>query len=95
VISVGLLEHFPDEHEHEVLDWHRKFLKPGGYAITTTPRYQLKSLLFYRIMADVMNHTYRELMDIRQMGLYVYEGGFDILRHGFIRVHNGIIARPR
>jgi len=95
VISVGLLEHFPDEYKQEVLDWHRKFLKPDGYAIMTTPRYQLKSLLFYRIMADVMNHTYRELMDIRQMGLYVYEGGFDILRHGFIKVHNGIIARPR
>jgi hypothetical protein len=95
VISVGLLEHFPDEHKHEVLDWHRKFLKPGGYAIMTTPRYQLKSLLFYKIMADVMNHTYRELMDIRQMGLYVYEGGFDILRHGYIKVHNGIVARPR
>ncbi|MDT2192819.1 hypothetical protein [Paenibacillus larvae] len=42
-----------------------------------------------------MNHTYRELMDIRQMGLYVYENGFDILRHGFIKVHNGIVARPR
>jgi len=95
VISVGLLEHFPDEYKQEVLDWHRKFLKSGGYAIMTTPRYQLKSLLFYRIMADVMNHTYRELMDIRQMDLYVYEGGFDILRHGFIKVHNGIIARPR
>ncbi|WP_243450141.1 class I SAM-dependent methyltransferase [Neobacillus terrae] len=95
VLSVGLLEHFPDEYKHEVMDWHRKFLKPDGYAIMTTPRHQLKSRLFYMIMADVMNHTYRELMDIRQMGLYVYEGGFDILRHGFIKVHNGIVARPR
>lgn len=95
VISVGLLEHFPDEYKHEVMDWHRKFLKPGGYVIMTTPRHQLKSRLFYMIMADVMNHTYRELMDIRQMGLYVYEGGFDILRHGFIKAHNGILAKPR
>ncbi|WML48856.1 class I SAM-dependent methyltransferase [Neobacillus sp. PS3-34] len=95
VLSVGLLEHFPDEYKHEVMDWHRKFLKPGGYAIMTTPRHQMKSRLFYTIMADVMNHTYRELMDIRQMGLYVYEGGFDILRHGFIKVHNGIVARQR
>ncbi|MCD7036680.1 class I SAM-dependent methyltransferase [Metabacillus sp. GX 13764] len=95
VISVGLLEHFPDNYKEEVMDWHRKFLKPGGYAILTTPRHQLKSRLFYMIMADVMNHTYRELMDIKQMGLYVYENGFDILRHGFIKVHNGIIARPR
>ncbi|WP_442593634.1 class I SAM-dependent methyltransferase [Neobacillus sp. D3-1R] len=95
VLSVGLLEHFPDEFKAEAMDWHRKFLKPGGYAIMTTPRLQLKSRLFYTIMADVMNHTYRELMDIRQMGLYVYEAGFDILRHGYIKVHNGIVARPR
>lgn len=95
VISVGLLEHFPDDYKHEVMEWHRKFLKPGGYVIMTTPRHQVKSRLFYMIMADVMNHTYRELMDIRQMGLYVYEGGFNILRHGFIKVHNGIVAQPR
>lgn len=95
VLSVGLLEHFPDDLKQEAMDWHRKFLKPGGYVIMTTPRCQIKSKLFYTIMADVMNHTYRELMDIRQMGLYVYEGGFDILRHGFIKVHNGIVARPR
>ncbi|WP_274364566.1 hypothetical protein [Paenibacillus thermotolerans] len=61
----------------------------------TTPRRQMRSKLFYTMMADVMNHTYRELMDIRQMGLYVYEGGFDILRHGFIKAHNGIVAKPR
>ncbi|OIK12881.1 class I SAM-dependent methyltransferase [Bacillus sp. MUM 13] len=95
VLSVGLLEHFPDEHKHEVMEWHRKFLKPGGYVIMTTPRLQFKSRLFYTIMADVMNHTYRELMDVRQMGLYVYESGFDILRHGYIKVHNGIVAKPR
>jgi hypothetical protein len=46
-------------------------------------------------MEDVMNHTYRELMTVPQMGLYVYENGFDILRHGIIKAHNGIIARPR
>jgi SAM-dependent methyltransferase len=95
VLSVGLLEHFPDDFKAEAMDWHRKFLKPGGYAVMTTPRLQLKSRLFYTIMADVMNHTYRELMDVRQMGLYVYEAGFDILRHGYIKVHNGIVAQPR
>lgn len=95
VLSVGLLEHFPDEFKEEAMDWHRKFLKPGGYVIMTTPRSQLKSKLYYKVMADVMNHTYRELMDIRQMGLYVYEGGFDIMRHGYIKVHNGIVAQPR
>ncbi|MCR8645685.1 class I SAM-dependent methyltransferase [Paenibacillus sp. N1-5-1-14] len=95
VLSVGLLEHFPDEYKAEVMEWHRKFLKPGGYVVMTTPRNQMRSRLFYKIMEDVMNHTYRELMDVRQMGLYVYENGFDILRHGFIKVHNGIVAKPR
>lgn len=93
VLSVGLLEHFPDERKPEVMEWHRKFLKPGGRAILTTPRLHPKTKLFYKVMEDVMNHTYRELMDIRQMGLYVYENGFDILRHGTIKVHNGIVAR--
>ncbi|WP_433742437.1 class I SAM-dependent methyltransferase [Falsibacillus pallidus] len=95
VLSVGLLEHFPDELKPEVLEWHRKFLKPGGYIIMTTPRAQLKSKLYYEIMADVMNHTYRELMTVEQMGLYLYENGLDILRHGYIKVHNGIIAKVK
>ncbi|MGH7541070.1 MAG: class I SAM-dependent methyltransferase [Gemmatimonadota bacterium] len=30
VLSVGLIEHFPDEHKPLVMDWHRAFLKPGG-----------------------------------------------------------------
>jgi hypothetical protein len=95
VLSVGLLEHFPDSLKGEVIEWHRKFLKPGGYIVMTTPRAQLKSKLYYEIMADVMNHTYRELMTVEQMGLYLYENGLDILKHGYIKVHNGIIARPR
>jgi hypothetical protein len=95
VLSVGLLEHVPDQHKPEIMEMHRKFVKPSGYIIMTTPRDQLKSRLYYKIMADVMNHTYRELMNIQQMGLYVYESGFDILRHGYIKVHNGIVAQGR
>ncbi|GGF34172.1 hypothetical protein GCM10010954_36550 [Halobacillus andaensis] len=95
VLSVGLLEHFPDEYKHEVADWHRRFLKPGGYALLTTPRNQIRSRVYYRIMADVMNHTYRELMTVEQMGLYMYESGFDISRHGYIKVHNGLVCQPR
>ncbi|WP_255437703.1 bifunctional 2-polyprenyl-6-hydroxyphenol methylase/3-demethylubiquinol 3-O-methyltransferase UbiG [Thalassobacillus sp. CUG 92003] len=95
VLSVGLLEHFPDEYKHEVADWHRRFLKPGGYVVMTTPRAQMKSKLYYHIMADVMNHTYRELMTVEQMGKYMYDNGFDILRHGYIKVHNGLVAQPR
>ncbi|PLT31423.1 class I SAM-dependent methyltransferase [Peribacillus deserti] len=95
VLSVGLLEHFPDELKAEVVEWHRKFVKPGGYMIMTTPRAQLRSKLYYEIMADVMNHTYRELMTLEQMGLYLYENGLDILRSGYIKVHNGIVAKAR
>ena len=42
-----------------------------------------------------MNFGYRELMDERQLGLYAREGGFEILRCGYIKAHNGIIARVR
>ncbi|WP_424922989.1 methyltransferase domain-containing protein [Alicyclobacillus sacchari] len=95
VISVGLLEHFPDEYKPECLEWHRKFLKPGGYAILTTPHHSWKTRLFYHIMGEAMNYTYRELMSVQQMGLYMYENGFNILRHGYIKTHNGVIARAR
>ncbi|MGD6968121.1 class I SAM-dependent methyltransferase [Rossellomorea vietnamensis] len=95
VISVGLLEHFPDEYKPEVVDWHRKFLKPNGYVVMTTPRNQLRSRIYYNIFADVMNHTYRELMTVEQMGLYMYENGLDIVKSGYIKVHNGIIAKAR
>jgi SAM-dependent methyltransferase len=95
VLSVGLLEHFPDEHKPMCLDMHRRFLKPGGVVILTTPRLQMRSKLFYTLFADDMNFVYRELMDIRHMGLYLYENGFEILRHGVIKAHNGIVARPR
>ncbi|SIS80282.1 class I SAM-dependent methyltransferase [Alicyclobacillus vulcanalis] len=95
VLSVGLLEHFPDEYKPECIEWHRKFLRPGGYAILTTPRLGWRTKLFYHVMAEAMNYTYRELMTIDQMGLYLYENGFNILRHGFIKTHNGIVAKPR
>jgi SAM-dependent methyltransferase len=95
VLSVGLIEHFPDAHKPLVFDFHRRFLKPGGYAIMTTPRRQLRSKLFYLAMGEIMNYGYRELMDARQLGLYAYENGFDILRCGYIKAHNGVVARAR
>lgn len=95
VLSVGLVEHFPDPLKPEAIDWHRRFLKPGGYAIFTTPRRELRSKLFYLVMGEIMNFGYRELMDARQLGRYVWENGFDILRCGYIKAHNGVIARPR
>ncbi|HLZ61360.1 MAG TPA: class I SAM-dependent methyltransferase [Ktedonosporobacter sp.] len=95
VVSIGLLEHFPDQYKPLALDMHRRFLKPGGYAIMTTPRVQLQSKLFYTLFADIMNFAYRELMDVTHLGLYAHENGFEILRHGRIKAHNGIIARAR
>jgi SAM-dependent methyltransferase len=95
VVSIGLIEHFPDDYKHEAFAMHRRFLKPGGYAILTTPRNQLRSKAFYTVMSDYMNYGYRELMDIRQMGLYAWEHGFDILRAGFIKAHNGLICKVR
>ena len=95
VLSVGLIEHFPDEYKPLVFDFHRRFLKPGGYAIMTTPRRQLRSKAFYVVMGALMNYGYRELMDTRQMGLFAYENGFDILRAGHIKAHNGLITKVR
>lgn len=95
VLSVGLVEHFPDEHKPLVFEWHRKFLRPGGYAVLTTPRRQWRSRAFYVAMAEIMNYGYRELMDERQLGLYAWENGFEVLRSGYIKAHNGVIARPR
>jgi len=95
VVSIGLIEHFPDKYKSVAFDFHRRFLKPGGYAILTTPRNQLRSRAFYTIMSDYMNYGYRELMDIYQMGLYARENGFEILRAGYIKAHNGLICHVR
>lgn len=95
VLSVGLVEHFPDELKPMAFEWHRRFLKPAGRAIFTTPRRELRSKAFYLVMGEIMNFGYRELMDARQLGRYAWENGFEILRCGYIKAHNGVIARPR
>lgn len=95
VVSIGLVEHFPDEYKPTAFEFHRRFLKPGGYAIITTPRDQLRGRAFYTILSDYMNYGYRELMNIHQLGLYTWENGFDILRAGVIKAHNGLICRVR
>jgi len=95
VVSIGLIEHFDDAHKPLVFDFHRRFVRPGGYVILTTPRDQLRSRAWYYVMSDLLNYGYRELMDVRQMGLYTTENGFDILRAGVIKAHNGLICRVR
>jgi hypothetical protein len=95
VVSIGLVEHFPDEHKAEAFEFHRRFLKPGGYAIVTTPRDQWRTRAWYYAMADALNYGYRELMDVRQLGLYATENGFDVVRAGVIKAHNGLICKVR
>jgi SAM-dependent methyltransferase len=95
VVSIGLLEHFPDAHKAECIAMHRRFLRPGGYVVMTTPRNQFRSRAFYNVMSDFMNHGYRELMDVRQMGLYCHENGLDIRRAGVIKAHNGLVMKLR
>jgi hypothetical protein len=34
-------------------------------------------------------------MDTRQLALYTYENGFEILRAGYIKAHNALICRAR
>ena len=95
VVSIGLVEHFPDEHKPLAFEFHRRFVKPGGYVIVTTPRDQLRSRAWYWVMSDLLNYGYRELMTCAQMGLYARENGLDILRAGVIKAHNGIICKVR
>jgi SAM-dependent methyltransferase len=94
VLSVGLIEHFPDEYKHEAFELHRRFLKPGGVAIITTPRDQIRGRAFYTIMADYMNYGYRELMRVEQLGLYAHEHGLNVRRAGYIKAHNGLVCTP-
>jgi hypothetical protein len=95
VVSIGLIEHFPDEHKPAAFEMHRRFVKPGGYVVMTTPRDQLRTRAYYNIMHDRLNFGYRELMDVYQMGRYAHENGFDILRAGVIKAHNGLICKVR
>ena len=95
VISVGLIEHFPDAYKPLAFDFHRRFVKPNGTVIMTTPRDQLRSRAYYNIMRDRLNFGYRELMNVWQMGLYATENGFDIRRAGVIKAHNGLITKVR
>ena len=95
VLSVGLIEHFPDEYKATAFEFHRRFVKPGGWVIMTTPRNQLRSRVYYDVMSDRLNFGYRELMDVWQMGLYATEYGFDIRRAGVIKAHNGLLCKVR
>ncbi len=95
VISSGLIEHYPDKYKPLVFHYHRQFLKPGGYAIMTSARNHVQMRTFYHVMADLVNYGYRELMGARQLGLYAYESGSELIRCGHIKAHNIIVAKER
>lgn len=95
VVSIGLIEHFPDAYKPTAFEFHRRFVKPGGYCVMTTPRLHPRTRMFYLLFGDLMNFSYRELMDVRHLGLYAWENGFEVLRHGQIKTHNGVICRAR
>lgn len=95
VLSVGLIEHFPDEYKPLAFELHRRFVKPGGWIVMTTPRDQLRSRAYYNLMSDRLNFGYRELMDVWQMGLYATENGLDVRRAGVIKAHNGLVGKVR
>jgi hypothetical protein len=46
-------------------------------------------------MADYMNYGYRELMDVRQLGLYASNNGLCVRRAGYIKAHNGLVCTLR
>lgn len=95
VVSSGLVEHFPDAYKPVAFELHRRFVKPDGHAILTTPRLHPRTLLLDRLFGDVLNFSYRELMEVRQLGLYAHENGLEVLRHGELRLHNGVVCRAR
>src|SRR5690606_18620759 len=67
----------------------------GHHGNDQLPRDQWRGRAFYTIMADRMNFGYRELMTVRQLGLYAWENGFRIERAGVIKAHNGLVCRVR
>ncbi len=93
VMSAGLIEHYPDKYKPLVFHLHRQFLKPDGYAILTASRNYAKLRTFYHLMNDRLNFTYRELMTAPQLGLLTHQNGFRIMRCGYVKAHNIVIAK--
>lgn len=95
VISPGLIDHYPDKYKALIFHYHRQFLRPGGYAIFTCAKDTKRLRFFYQVMKEILNFSYRELMQPKQLGLYAYLNGFRILRCSSIKAHNCIIAQER
>lgn len=92
-IDWGVIEHYPDDRKQAVLQNFKRFLKPGGLEVTSTPRNALAVRLFYRAFRDELNFGYRELMSIGELRAHLERAGFRAERQVSLPAHNIIGAR--
>lgn len=63
VCSFGVIEHFPDK--QAILEAHKRFVKPGGYALVIIPLDTPLTRAFYEINFE-LNQGYRELLNEKE-----------------------------
>jgi hypothetical protein len=95
VLSSGLIEHYPDKYKPLAFHLHHQFLKPNGFAIITSTRNNLKMRTFYHLIGELLNYSYRELMDENQLALYTFENGFKIIKACCTKAHNCVVTQKR
>ncbi|MDE3262321.1 MAG: class I SAM-dependent methyltransferase [Acidobacteriota bacterium] len=92
-IDWGLIEHFPDPGKANLIAHFRKFLKPGGLQISSSPRDRLAVRLFYRAFANELNTGYRELMTLPELTECIEEAGGVIEHRLTLPAHNIVAYR--
>ena len=92
-IDWGLIEHFPDPGKAKLIAHFRKFLKPGGLQISSSPRDRLTVRLFYRAFADELNTGYRELMTLPELAERIEAAGGVIEHRVTLPAHNIVAYR--
>ncbi len=92
-IDWGLIEHFPDPGKAKLIAHFRKFLKPGGLQISSSPRDRLAVRLFYRAFADELNTGYRELMTLPELSERIERAGGVIEDRLTLPAHNIVAYR--
>ena len=94
-IDWGLIEHFDDQGKRNLVAHFRKFLKPGGIQISSSPRDRLVVRLFYRAFADELNVGYRELMTLPELAAHIEAAG-GITEHRLtLPAHNIVSYRKK
>ncbi len=92
-IDWGLIEHFPDPGKATLITHFRKFLKPDGLQISSSPRDRLAVRLFYRAFADELNTGYRELMTLRELAERIEAAGGVVEHRLTLPAHNVVAYR--